>query len=107
SKLLKLARGDFDTHSRRSAAPLDVLSACAAATGWSQKQAEGLKLLMTTEAALKRLRESGAGAALDEGARRAAAAVQERFGGTAEVMLTNRRGEVIGHGKCSKNGRPG
>lgn len=107
SKLLKLARGDFDTHSRRSTAPLDVLSACAAATGWSQKQAEELKLLVTTEAALKRLKESGAGAALDEGAWRAATAVREFFSGTVEVMLTNRRGEVIGHGKCSKNGRRG
>lgn len=98
SKLLKLARGDFNTHSRRSRMPLDVLADSAEAAGWSRRRARSLALLPTTEAAIKKLLDAGAGGALDEGARRVAAVVNDSFGIGAEVMLTDRRGKIVGRG---------
>lgn len=98
SKLAKLARGRFNTHSRSSAMPLDVLGACAEAAGWSRRQARALTLLPTTEAAVKRLLEAGAETALDEAARRAAAAAADEFGLAVEVILTDSRGNVVGRG---------
>lgn len=98
SKLAKLARGDFDTHSRHSPMPLDQLAECAEAMGWSHRRACALTLLPTTEAALKRLRGAGASGAatLDEVARRVAARVKKNYGITAAVMLTDGHGQVVG-----------
>lgn len=95
SKLLKLARGDFNTHSRVSPMPLDVLADCAEAAGLSPRRAGALKLLPTTEAALDELHGKGGPAVLEEGARRVAAAVRESYGLGAEVLLTDRRGRVV------------
>jgi len=98
SKLAKLARGDFNTHSSRAPMPLDVLADCAAQAGWSPRQAKGLTLLANTEAALARLEAGGeeGTVALNEAARRVAARVKKEYGIAAEVMLTNGRGEIVG-----------
>jgi cobalt-precorrin-5B (C1)-methyltransferase len=98
SKLAKLARGDFNTHSRYSTVPLDVLADSAEAAGWDHDRAQELKLLPTTEAAVWRLREGGAGQALDKAAHRAAAMVKRQYGLGAEVLLTDSQGEIIGRG---------
>lgn len=98
SKALKIARGDFNTHSRRSPMPLDVLAECAEASGWSHRRAQALLALTTTEAALQRLTAAGkeGRAALDEAARRVARTVKQEFDITAEVLLTDSHGTVIG-----------
>ncbi|MHB8858131.1 MAG: cobalt-precorrin-5B (C(1))-methyltransferase CbiD [Thermoleophilia bacterium] len=98
AKLAKLARGDFDTHSRHSPMPLDVLAACAEEAGWSHAKAQALTLLPTTEAALKQLEAAGAPgtAALDEAARRAVARVKKDYGIIAEVIMTDGHGRVVG-----------
>ncbi|MHB9111936.1 MAG: cobalt-precorrin-5B (C(1))-methyltransferase CbiD [Thermoleophilia bacterium] len=98
SKTVKIARGNFNTHSRRSPMPLDVLSECAEASGWSRRQAQALLALPTTEAALQRLVAAGkeGRAALDEAAARVALAVKQEFGIAAEVLLTDAHGTVIG-----------
>ena len=98
AKLAKLARGDFDTHSRHSPMPLDVLADCAEAMGWSHCRARDLMLSPTTEAALKQLEEAGAAgtATLDEAARRAAARVKKIYGITAEIILTDGHGRAVG-----------
>jgi cobalt-precorrin-5B (C1)-methyltransferase len=98
AKLAKLARGDANTHSRRSPMPLDVLAECAEAVGWSRRRAQGLTLLPTTEAALKLLREADVSgtAVLDEAARRVAARVKQDYGIIAAVRLTNGRGDIVG-----------
>lgn len=95
SKLLKLARGDFNTHSRVSPMPLNVLAECAEVAGFSRKRAAALKLLPTTEAVLDELKGEGGSPVLEEGARRVAAAVKDRYGLAAEVLLTDRRGRVV------------
>jgi len=99
AKLAKLVRGDFDTHSRRSPPPLDVLADVAEAEGFSRRRARALKLLPTTEAALRRLQRAGAVEVLDETARRVAARIKEEYGIRAEVMLTDSKGIVVGRGK--------
>lgn len=98
AKVAKLARGDFNTHSRRSPMPLDVLAECAEAAGWKSSRARELLLLPTTEAALTRLVEAGAEGALvlEETARRVAARVNDEYGITAEVILTDGRGKIVG-----------
>ncbi|HDY69808.1 MAG TPA: cobalamin biosynthesis protein CbiD, partial [Actinobacteria bacterium] len=42
AKLAKLARGDFNTHSRLSPMPLDVLADCARDAGWDRKRVREL-----------------------------------------------------------------
>jgi len=100
SKTAKMARGDFNTHSRRSPMPLDVLAACAEASGWSRRRAQALMAVPTTEAALQRLIAAGmeGQAVIDEAARRVAAAVKREYGLTAEVLLTDAHGMVVGRG---------
>jgi cobalt-precorrin-5B (C1)-methyltransferase len=100
SKLAKLARGDLDTHSRRSGMPLDVLADCAQAIGWSRQRAATLKLMPTTEAAVARLMAADAGAVLDEAAQRVGAVVRRNFGLQVEVFLTDRAGVVVGRAKA-------
>lgn len=100
SKLAKLARGDLDTHSRRSGMPLDVLEESALAAGWSRRRAAALRLMPTTEAAVEKLLAAGNEAVLDGAARRAAAVVRERFGLRAEVLLTDRAGRVAGRAEA-------
>lgn len=96
SKIAKLARGKFNTHSRSSAMPLDVLADCAIAAGWSSRRARTLTLLPNTEAAVTRLVAASAEAVLDEAARRVAAVVKKEFRLGAKVILTDGRGEVVG-----------
>ncbi len=96
AKLAKLARGDFDTHSRRSPMPLDVLADAALACGWSSRQAQALEMLPTTEAAVRKLMKTGKCEVLDEVARRVAATASKEFGLKAEVLLTGSSGEVVG-----------
>jgi len=96
SKLAKLARGEFNTHSRSSSMPLDVLADCALEAGWSCRRAKALELLPTTEAAVGRLVSAGAAEVLDTAARRVTAAVRKEFGISAQILLTNGRGEIVG-----------
>ncbi len=98
SKLAKLARGDFDTHSRHSPMPLDVLADCAAAVGMDPDRARVIETLPNSGAAVSFLLEAGAEAALDEAARRAAARVRRSYGLSARVLLTDSRGRVVGRG---------
>jgi cobalamin biosynthesis protein CbiD len=78
--------------------PLDVLAECAEASGWSRSRAQELQALPTTEAALHRLVAAGVEgqAVLNEAARRVVAVVKREFGITAEVLLTDSHGTVIG-----------
>ena len=96
AKIAKLARDDFDTHSRRSPMPLDVLADCAVEAGWTRRRAAGLKSLPTTEAALQRIISAGDGKIIDLAAARVAAAVKERYSLKARVVLTDSRGAVAG-----------
>lgn len=96
AKLAKMARGDFDTHSRRSAAPLDVLAECAASAGFSARRAASLRNLPTVEAAIRRLSRTQELEPLDEAARRVAAAVKQSYGISARVLLTDGSGRVVG-----------
>lgn len=98
AKIAKLARGEFDTHSRRSPMPIDVLAESAVEAGWSSRRAAALKRLPTTEAAVRRIVKAGEGQVLDITAARVARAVGDRFGVTAEVILTDGRGAVVGRG---------
>jgi cobalt-precorrin-5B (C1)-methyltransferase len=97
SKIAKIARGDFDTHSRRSGAPLDVLADCARAAGLSKARVQELGLMPTTEQAVRSLRAAGQAMVLDEAARRAADMVKKNYGLSAEIYLTDAAGEVVGH----------
>ncbi len=96
AKLAKLARGNFDTHSRRSPAPLDVVADAAGSCGLSGRQARALALLPTTEAAIKKLLEAGRREVLDEVARRSAAKASKEFGLKVEVFLTDGGGAIVG-----------
>lgn len=96
AKLAKIARGDFDTHSRRSSMPLDVLAASAGAVGLSDRRVAALKLLPTTEAAIRRLQRTGDLEVLDDVARRVAAMVRKEFGIRADILLTDGGGQVVG-----------
>lgn len=107
SKLAKLARGDFDTHSRRSPAPLDVLADCCRELGWNKKRAGELRLMPTTEAAVKMLIGDNAGSALDCAAMRAAEALGREYGIDAEVNLTDSRGNIVGRGSAAGEGKAG
>lgn len=100
AKLAKLARGDFDTHSRRAAMPLDVLAQCAEAVGISRRRAAALRALPTTEAAIRRLARAGDLRVLDEAARRAAAAARHSYGLKVEVLLTDGSGNIVGRGRA-------
>ncbi len=99
SKLAKLARGDFDTHSRRSGPPLDVLAAMAEKRGLSSGQALVLKRLPTTEAAVKQLIAAGMTGVLDEVAEKVAAAVSQHFDLKAKIMLTDGAGAIVGQSR--------
>ena len=96
SKLAKIARGDYDTHSRHSPMPLDVLADCGLATGMSGSRAAQLKAAPTTEAAIASIREAGELKALDEAARRVAARVNKDYGIDPEVLLTDAAGRPVG-----------
>lgn len=96
SKLAKMARGDFDTHSRRSAMPLDVLAECATAAGLSGERAAALEMMPTTEAAIRSLRRAGDFEVLDVAAGRVAARVKKEYGFKALVLLTDGGGRVVG-----------
>jgi cobalt-precorrin-5B (C1)-methyltransferase len=96
SKIAKLARGDFDTHSRRAPMPLDVLAECAASAGWSRDRAETLEQQNNTEAAIREIVEAGEGTVLDLAAERVASAIKEAYGLKARVILTDSHGETVG-----------
>ena len=98
AKLAKLARGDFNTHSRLSPMPLDVLADCAQAAGWDRQRARGLMLLTTTEAAVRQLMAEGAVDVIQAAAARAAAVVSREYGMEASVIFTDSGGEIIGRG---------
>lgn len=96
SKLAKLARGDFDTHSRSSSMPLDVLADCAQSCGWSRQQAAELTLLPTAEAAVRLLVDAGADKVLEEAAARVATTIRENFDLKVEVILSDGAGIIVG-----------
>jgi cobalt-precorrin-5B (C1)-methyltransferase len=96
AKIAKLARGDFNTHSRRSPMPLDILADCAGESGWSKRRAQALMSLQNTEAAIRRIIAAGDGEIIDCAARRVAWAVKQDYGIDADVVLTDNHGEVVG-----------
>lgn len=96
SKLAKMARGNFDTHSRHSDMPLDVLAESAIVLGLDEQEASALKKLPTTEAAIRRLLADGKEKVLDEAARRVAASVEEKYSLRADVYLTDGSGDTVG-----------
>lgn len=101
SKLAKLARGDFNTHSRLSPAPLDVLAECCQQIGWDKEHARELALMPTTEAAVRMLIGEDAGAALDCAAARAAGSLGREYGVAVQAFLTDSRGEIVGRGSSA------
>jgi cobalt-precorrin-5B (C1)-methyltransferase len=96
AKIAKLARGDFDTHSRNSPMPLDVLAQSAQEAGWSSDRASALQQLPTTEEAVRQIVKAGEGEVLDMAAKRVARAVKAGYGLKARVILTDGRGDVVG-----------
>ncbi|MEW6018697.1 MAG: cobalt-precorrin-5B (C(1))-methyltransferase CbiD [Pseudomonadota bacterium] len=96
SKLAKIARGDFDTHSRRSPTPLDVIAGAAMELGLGKRKADALSLLPTTEAAVAALAKSGDTAVLDAVAGSVRQAVASEYGIEADVLLTDGSGRVMG-----------
>ncbi|MHB1390068.1 MAG: cobalt-precorrin-5B (C(1))-methyltransferase CbiD [Thermoleophilia bacterium] len=96
AKLAKIARGDFDTHSRHSAMPLDVLAASATAMGLSARRVAAMRLLPTTEAAIRRLQRTHDLQVLDDVAGRVAAAVRREYHIQADIVLTDGGGRVVG-----------
>ncbi|MBM3148266.1 MAG: precorrin-6y C5,15-methyltransferase (decarboxylating) subunit CbiE, partial [Actinobacteria bacterium] len=84
-KLVKVAAGLFDTHSRVGDARLETTAALAAAAGAPSPLVQRLLSLPTVEAAVPLLRDAGLDDVWDDVARRAAARATERVRRAAEA----------------------
>jgi cobalt-precorrin-5B (C1)-methyltransferase len=94
-KLVKLAAGIFDTHSRLADARLVTLAAYAGARGVAPDEIRRLLGMTTADLAAQRLLELGRRDVLVEVARVAAAACRERYAIQVQVVLLDRDGVLL------------
>ncbi len=95
-KLVKLAAGIFDTHSRVADARLVTIAAYAGAGGVPADEIRAILGMTTADLAAARLLELGRRDVLGEVAGAAARACQERYGLPVDVVLLDRDGVVLG-----------
>jgi cobalt-precorrin-5B (C1)-methyltransferase len=95
-KLVKVAAGLFDTHSRAGDARLETVAAVAAAEGAPGPLAARLLDLPTVQAAIEELEAAGLARVWDVIAARAAARAAQRCGLPVDVVLLGYGGSVLG-----------
>jgi cobalt-precorrin-5B (C1)-methyltransferase len=95
-KLVKVAAGLFDTHSRAGDARLETLAALAAAQGASGPLVARLLELPAVQAAIAPLVEAGLAHVWDAVAQRAAARSTQRAGVPVDVVLIGYERELLG-----------
>ncbi len=97
-KLVKVAAGIFNTHSRVADARLETLAAYAAEAGAPQELVKRVLSSATAEEAVNLLRRQGFGNVLDRIAARASQRAAERVNRKVKIgaVLINLRGEVVG-----------
>lgn len=95
-KLVKLAAGMFDTHSRVSDARLVTLAAYAGVAGMPPDEIKGILAMNTADQAALDLLDRGRGDVLALVAEAGAAACTDRFGLPVRVVLVDREGTVVG-----------
>ena len=103
-KLVKLAAGIFDTHSRVADARLVTLAAYAGALGVPADEIRAMLGMTTADLAAARLLELGRADVLREVAAVAARACTERYGIEVRIVLLDRDGSVLaaaGAGRCA------
>lgn len=95
-KLVKVAAGLFDTHSRAGDARLETVAAIAAAEGAPGPLVARLLALPTVQAAVAELDAAGLSGTWDAIAARAAARATQRAGVPVEVVLLGYGGQALG-----------
>lgn len=95
-KLVKVAAGLFDTHSRTGDARLETVAAVAAAEGAPGPLVARVLELPTVQAAITELERAGLAGVWDAVAARAARRAEERAGVSVEVVLLGYGGQVLG-----------
>jgi cobalt-precorrin-5B (C1)-methyltransferase len=103
-KLVKLAAGIFDTHSRVADARLITLAAYAGAAGLPAEEVRALLAMTTADQGAARLLALGRQDVLAAVARAAAAACSERFGIPVHVVLLDRDGGLLADSAGSAEG---
>ena len=87
-KLIKVAGGVMNTHSRFGDRRMEILEDCALSVGMPKEQAEQLRLMNTTEEAAGYLVETGwLPAVMQEAARRGKEVLEKQFGVKTEILL--------------------
>lgn len=99
AKMTKLAQGMLDLHSKRGAADLDALAAVAIEAGASAELAKKIRRANTVAEAFAEATADGIpiGQAIADGAWRTAAAVLKDPGIELEILIFDRKGELMGH----------
>jgi cobalt-precorrin-5B (C1)-methyltransferase len=107
-KLVKLAAGMFDTHSRVSDARLVTLAAYAGVAGLTPEQIRTILGMNTADQAARHLAAMGRGDVLALVAEAGARACADRFGLPVRLVMVDREGNVVGESgiSASANGDP-
>lgn len=105
-KLVKVAAGLFDTHSRAGDARLETLAAVAAAEGAPGPLVARLLELATVQAAVPLLADAGLARVWDAVADRASARASQRCGLPVNVVLTGYERELLGASEGAPTAAP-